>query len=270
MCADCKHTFRKYEPFLDLSLQIPEHDHVLHLRRVIYGSDEGQASSGSSVKGSLRRGHCDGDEYVVRPMSINDCLRRFCAPEPLNTSEQFMCPNCQKRVDTIKRMKIQKLPKVSMSISFFLFVRMCASQHNVWCCLRAVFSLLMCVRVCVCVCVCARVGVCVCVCVCVCMCVCACVCVCICVCVCVYVCVCMCACVCVCMCVYVCVCVCVCVRCVCVYVCVCVCVYMCVCMCVCVLCVCVCCVCVCVCMCVYVCVCVRVCVYLYYVYLNVG
>jgi len=87
-CCSCNYSFRKHDPFLDLSLNVPDENHSVFLRKT------------------------DDGAYYIRAVTLELCLRRFCSLERLRQSEQYVCSKCSQRGDTLKRIRIEKLPKV--------------------------------------------------------------------------------------------------------------------------------------------------------------
>lgn len=84
-CLVCGQTSRKHDPFLDLSLDIPEK----------YYKDMSPDDGDHTVK-------CD----------IADCLTSFVAVEELTETEHYYCTNCKKKQRSTKRFWIRRLPNV--------------------------------------------------------------------------------------------------------------------------------------------------------------
>uniref|UniRef100_A0A670KEL7 Ubiquitin carboxyl-terminal hydrolase n=1 Tax=Podarcis muralis TaxID=64176 RepID=A0A670KEL7_PODMU len=82
-CLICGTESRKFDPFLDLSLDIPS-----HFRNKRKNQENG-------------------------PMcTLPDCLRSFTDLEELDETELYMCHKCKKKQKSTKKFWIQKLPKV--------------------------------------------------------------------------------------------------------------------------------------------------------------
>jgi len=85
-CLNCKQTSKKQDPFLDLSIDIPQ----------IY-------------TGPVRKTK-DGDK--LSPCHIHDCLQKFVEREDLAESEHFFCNSCKSKQPSTKQLYIQRLPRV--------------------------------------------------------------------------------------------------------------------------------------------------------------
>jgi ubiquitin carboxyl-terminal hydrolase 3 len=85
-CLVCGTNSRKHDPFLDLSLDIPEK----------YYKDLSD----------------DGDDKEPLVCNIADCLSSFVAVEELTETELYYCSNCKKKQRSTKRFWIRRLPNV--------------------------------------------------------------------------------------------------------------------------------------------------------------
>ncbi|XP_033903475.1 ubiquitin carboxyl-terminal hydrolase 3 [Acipenser ruthenus] len=83
-CLICGTESRKFDPFLDLSLDIP-----------------------SQFRNKRTKNQESGPICTLR-----DCLRSFTDLEELDETELYMCHKCKKRQKSTKKFWIQKLPKV--------------------------------------------------------------------------------------------------------------------------------------------------------------
>uniref|UniRef100_A0A4W3HY91 Ubiquitin carboxyl-terminal hydrolase n=1 Tax=Callorhinchus milii TaxID=7868 RepID=A0A4W3HY91_CALMI len=83
-CLICGTESRKFDPFLDLSLDIP-----------------------SQFRNKRSKNQENGPICTLR-----DCLRSFTDLEELDETELYMCHKCKKRQKSTKKFWIQKLPKV--------------------------------------------------------------------------------------------------------------------------------------------------------------
>ena len=83
-CLVCGQESRKHDPFLDLSLDIPEKYY-----KDIQDETEKQSSC-----------------------HISDCLSSFVAIEELTDSELYYCSNCKRKQRSTKRFWIRHLPNV--------------------------------------------------------------------------------------------------------------------------------------------------------------
>ncbi|XP_030621710.1 ubiquitin carboxyl-terminal hydrolase 3 isoform X2 [Chanos chanos] len=83
-CLICGTESRKFDPFLDLSLDIP----IQFRMKRTKGQEPGPTCT------------------------LNDCLRSFTDLEELDETELYMCHKCKKRQKSTKKFWIQKLPKV--------------------------------------------------------------------------------------------------------------------------------------------------------------
>lgn len=85
-CLNCKQTSKKHDPFLDISVDIPQ----------IY-------------TGPLRKSK-DGEKLPV--CHIHDCLQKFVEREELGDSERFFCNSCKSKQPSTKQFWIRRLPTV--------------------------------------------------------------------------------------------------------------------------------------------------------------
>lgn len=83
-CLICGTESRKFDPFLDLSLDIPSQFRI------------------KTTKDQEPRPVC----------TLKDCLRSFTDLEELDETELYMCHKCKKRQKSTKKFWVQKLPKV--------------------------------------------------------------------------------------------------------------------------------------------------------------
>lgn len=83
-CLICGTESRKFDPFLDLSLDIPNQFRIKTTK----------------------------DQEPGPTCTLSDCLRSFTDLEELDETELYMCHKCKKRQKSTKKFWIQKLPKV--------------------------------------------------------------------------------------------------------------------------------------------------------------
>ncbi len=103
-CVVCESFYKKIDPFLDVSLDIPQ-----------------RFRSRSKSK--------DGS----RLCRIQDCLQSFTEVEELAESEHYMCTNCQKRQPSTKKFWFRKLPNVlCMHIKRFQWTGFLRSKIDVF------------------------------------------------------------------------------------------------------------------------------------------
>ncbi|OXB65679.1 hypothetical protein ASZ78_014658 [Callipepla squamata] len=86
-CLICGTESRKFDPFLDLSLDIP-----------------------SQFRNKRTKNQENGPMCTLR-----DCLRSFTDLEELDETELYMCHKCKKKQKSTKKFWIQKLPKVRIN-----------------------------------------------------------------------------------------------------------------------------------------------------------
>ena len=91
-CTTCHHESITFDPFWDLSVPIP-------------GSGKSKAGSGAS---RYSRSTSTGPASC----SIYDCLSEFTKEEVLDGDEMPTCEKCKKRRRCIKRLSLQRMPKV--------------------------------------------------------------------------------------------------------------------------------------------------------------
>lgn len=85
-CLTCNTTSKKQDPFLDLSIDIPQ----------IY-------------TGPVRKGK-DGDK--ISNCHIHECLQKFVEREELADSERFFCNTCKSKQPSTKQFRVRRLPTV--------------------------------------------------------------------------------------------------------------------------------------------------------------
>ncbi|KAL0271487.1 UNVERIFIED_CONTAM: hypothetical protein PYX00_008567 [Menopon gallinae] len=86
-CLNCFTESKKHDPFLDLSLDIPD--------KYLYGQKKNK----------------DIDE-ILPPCTIADCLTSFIEVEELAETELYYCNNCKSKQRSTKRFWIRRLPNV--------------------------------------------------------------------------------------------------------------------------------------------------------------
>lgn len=87
ICLNCKQDFKKNDPFLDLSLDIPvERKH----------------------KSQRLNDNCNENNKY----DLFDCLASFIQLEELADSELYYCPNCKEKQKSTKKFWIRRLPNV--------------------------------------------------------------------------------------------------------------------------------------------------------------
>jgi len=92
-CLACNNKSIKHDPFLDLSLDLPDDT--------------------SSTKSSDSEGNSNSSAPLTRgKIHLLDCLSSFIRLEELEETELYHCPNCKKRQRSTKRFWIRKLPNV--------------------------------------------------------------------------------------------------------------------------------------------------------------
>ncbi|XP_061951677.1 ubiquitin C-terminal hydrolase 22-like [Populus nigra] len=101
MCTACGFTSTKYDPCVDISLDLEPY-------------------LGSSAKSmSLKTHSCNGEADCTNSSqnggisTLIGCLDRFTRPERLGSDQKFFCQQCQVRQESLKQMSIRKLPLVS-------------------------------------------------------------------------------------------------------------------------------------------------------------
>lgn len=90
-CLNCSMESKKHDPFLDLSLDIPEKCQSYKKLRDKDSGDESQKSP---------------------PCNIFDCLTSFIEVEELAETELYYCNNCKSKQRSTKRFWIRRLPNV--------------------------------------------------------------------------------------------------------------------------------------------------------------
>ena len=83
-CCSCQYTRVKFDPFMYLSLPVPEE---------------------KSGRGGTRSRRDDG-------VALDECLEAFTAQERLEGDEQWYCPKCKDHVDALKKIDLWKTPAV--------------------------------------------------------------------------------------------------------------------------------------------------------------
>jgi len=86
-CMSCRSTSKKLDPFLDLSVDIPQH-----------------------FTGPVRK--CKDRDSGTWNCHIHDCLQKFMETEELTDSERFFCNTCRSKQPSTKKFMIRRLPNV--------------------------------------------------------------------------------------------------------------------------------------------------------------
>ncbi|XP_065188483.1 ubiquitin carboxyl-terminal hydrolase 3-like [Sycon ciliatum] len=84
-CLECRQKSIKHDPFLDLSLGIPE-------------------------RFAQRKGR--GKEKELGVCHLKDCISHFCDMEELSDTEQYLCEKCRQRQRSTKKFYLRDLPPV--------------------------------------------------------------------------------------------------------------------------------------------------------------
>lgn len=123
-CTQCNQTSRTSEAVYDVSVPIPNANEPAsplsadgspvslpagspgHLQPQSAGL---RSSSWSGVLGGLGKVK---SWFYDKGVSLNDCLRRYCAPEYLSGKDQYYCERCKKKNDCEKRMVFKELPEI--------------------------------------------------------------------------------------------------------------------------------------------------------------
>jgi len=104
-CLECNKTFYKEDPFLDLSLNIPE----------IF----------------LQKKKKETDTPPPPMCALQDCLKSFVELEKLSESEKYDCAHCKRMTNCSKKFYIRKLPKVlCLHLKRFAWQRLFRSKLN--------------------------------------------------------------------------------------------------------------------------------------------
>lgn len=86
-CLNCRSTSKKMDPFLDLSVDIPQ-----------------------QFTGPVRK--CKDRDSGTPNCHIHDCLQKFMETEELADSERFYCNTCKSKQPSTKKFMIRRLPNV--------------------------------------------------------------------------------------------------------------------------------------------------------------
>ena len=119
---------KKQDPFLDLSLDIPDKYLPKHLSSRRSKEPLEQDSPACNIFGKL---NLEGDSFknfvnlfhFYTFTFLLDCLSSFIEVEELAESEQYYCNNCKDKQRSTKRFWIRRLPNVS--VMFLCFVNVC-------------------------------------------------------------------------------------------------------------------------------------------------
>lgn len=91
-CQVCKASSKKHDPFLDLSIDIPNH----------FVREHRKSKDSADGVGGEKRKNCD----------LHDCLKKFTDVEELADSERFLCGRCNRKQPATKKFWIRRLPNV--------------------------------------------------------------------------------------------------------------------------------------------------------------
>jgi len=94
-CQECKYVSRTYDPFLDISVEIPRSDSKTLLQKTLAFTDSAKTS-------------------------LEACLKKFTGGELLEGENMWKCDECKEPRKAMKKLAIYKLPKV-LVISFKRF-----------------------------------------------------------------------------------------------------------------------------------------------------
>ena len=94
-CLACSNKSIKHDPFLDLSLDLP--DDTASTKSTDSGGNSNDTTASSSVPEKCH---------------LLDCLSSFIRLEELEETELYLCPNCKKKQRSTKRFWIRRLPNV--------------------------------------------------------------------------------------------------------------------------------------------------------------
>ena len=86
-CKTCGHTSNSFDPFLDLSLPIPE---------------QSQVKEGQGQTDGARGGGGGGGGHKV---DLLECLDAFCAAETLSGDDMYSCSKCACRREASKQLR---------------------------------------------------------------------------------------------------------------------------------------------------------------------
>lgn len=99
-CVICNKTSRTTEVMYDVSVPIPTQNELNGSALVE------QKSWLSSLTGKVKSMVYD------KGVEIQDCLRKYCAPEQLSGRDQYFCESCKRKNDCEKRIRFKELPEV--------------------------------------------------------------------------------------------------------------------------------------------------------------
>ena len=96
-CLACGNKSIKHDPFLDLSLDLPDGD---------------TSSTKSTDSGGNSNDTTTSSSSIPEKCHLLDCLSSFIRLEELEETELYLCPNCKKKQRSTKRFWIRRLPNV--------------------------------------------------------------------------------------------------------------------------------------------------------------
>ena len=108
-CLVCNQSSKKHDPFLDLSIDIPNQFIQFRKSKDKDSDDRPKCHiNGKRMKTNIRTYMMKLDVDVV----ISDCLQKFTDVEELADSERFMCSRCNRKQPSTKKFWIRRLPNV--------------------------------------------------------------------------------------------------------------------------------------------------------------
>lgn len=103
MCTSCGFTSTKYDPCVDISLDLEP----THVNSGKTPSTKSNYPLHNKARLPVNSGPNPGVSTLV------GCLNHFTRPERLGSDQKFFCQQCQVRQESLKQMSIRKLPLVS-------------------------------------------------------------------------------------------------------------------------------------------------------------
>lgn len=114
MCENCHNVSEVYDPFMDLSLEIPSKQQV---KKASEPAEFWQKLGGTSASTSFMSSFTNffsSLSWSAPILTLDMCLQSFCSKESLIKVDQYSCEKCDQKVNASKVLSIGKCPEILM------------------------------------------------------------------------------------------------------------------------------------------------------------
>jgi ubiquitin carboxyl-terminal hydrolase 20/33 len=106
-CSNCSAISVVYDPFYDLSLEMPQEKQMKRIEK-----ERGTSALTQPAKAGLFSSFTNFIGLSSPPLSLATCLHSFCTSDRLLHGDQYKCDQCKQKVDATKHLAVNKLPEV--------------------------------------------------------------------------------------------------------------------------------------------------------------